>query len=199
MKVLLQFIFLVFGSILYAQNDTTFIDSRDDETYKIKKINGVLWMIDNLRYETPASSYYKNDKENYWEFGRYYSKEEAKIACPEGWRLPNLDDFDSLKTVLLENAEIREEYLEGAKDYVYLTAADFSFFNPQYAGWIQGKRYKRKGTQLNIWFELERDTYIPYHLHLTETLFTFHFHDHHIHFVRKFKKRKFSVRCVCEK
>ena len=46
-------------------------------------------MIDNLNYNVPQSSWcYDSDEENCRQYGRLYTWEAAKRACPEGWRLP---------------------------------------------------------------------------------------------------------------
>jgi uncharacterized protein (TIGR02145 family) len=44
-----------------------------------------------------ASSWcYENNEANCEKYGRLYSLEKAKEACPEGWRLPSTEDWDKL-------------------------------------------------------------------------------------------------------
>ena len=98
--VLLLMIFSLFSQIgLQAQTDNgpTLTDPRDGQTYRIKTFTKVLpydipvaqtWMIDNLNYQAAESWCYDEDEKNCAEYGRLYSWEAAKSACPEGWHLP---------------------------------------------------------------------------------------------------------------
>ena len=100
-----------------------FIDSRDGNEYGVTQINGIYWMTENLRYVDSSKT--KNLKENSWcheddkdcsKFGRLYSwsaamdvekkynstglirsEYDAYGICPEGWRIPNLNDWANLK------------------------------------------------------------------------------------------------------
>ncbi|MGL1936152.1 MAG: hypothetical protein OCD01_14075 [Fibrobacterales bacterium] len=74
----------------------SFKDIRDGQVYKAKKIGGLIWMIENLNYTTPDSSFcYDNDVacDN---TGRLYGWNAANIACPSGWRVPTDPDFRTL-------------------------------------------------------------------------------------------------------
>ena len=62
----------------------TFSDPRDDQSYKIVKIGAHWWFAENLNYSTPNSD--PSD------FGRSYSFEETRAACPKGWHLPSYDE-----------------------------------------------------------------------------------------------------------
>ena len=57
------------------------------KTYPYVTINGTDWLCRNVSDESAGAPY-----DNYTVmsdvFGRYYSYEEAKTICPEGWRLP---------------------------------------------------------------------------------------------------------------
>ncbi len=48
-----------------------------------------MWMAENLNYKSANSWVYGNDEKNAPKYGRLYSWESAKAACPNGWRLPN--------------------------------------------------------------------------------------------------------------
>jgi len=54
-------------------------------------------MAENLKFETPNSICYDDDPNNCKIFGQLYDWETAKTICPDGWRLPNDNDFISLK------------------------------------------------------------------------------------------------------
>ena len=78
-------------------------DNRDGKTYFFTTIDGKKWFSDNL-------AYYETDGEGNYSFGRpyqdaaaaedifgaFYTWEEARSACPEGWHLPSLDEWNAI-------------------------------------------------------------------------------------------------------
>ncbi|WP_020529189.1 FISUMP domain-containing protein [Flexithrix dorotheae] len=84
-----------------------FSDSRDGKTYKAMTIvlaaeSGAeikkTWMTQNLDYDIPGSFYYDNNPDFAEQYGRLYTIEAAKKACPEGWHLPTHDEWMLLAT-----------------------------------------------------------------------------------------------------
>ena len=95
--------------------DSTFTDIRDGKTYKIVKLGERIWMAENLNYEIkdslvsncdenggcdmgfptnrPQSWCNGNKPENCDKYGRLYNFEAAKVACPPGWHLPEVDEW----------------------------------------------------------------------------------------------------------
>lgn len=97
----------------------TWVDSRDDQAYRIVEANGLEWMADNYNY-TPALSwqspsgwgvtyYYGQSlraniddghavetEEDRKKYGRLYNWYAAAELAPEGWRLPTMKEYSDL-------------------------------------------------------------------------------------------------------
>ena len=81
-------------------------------------INGVTWATCNVGASIPE------------EYGEYFTWEEAKMACPEGWRLPTLDELKSLKNTGSEWTTQNDKngrLFGNAPNQIFLPAAGYGY------------------------------------------------------------------------
>jgi|GEM_PF-1824980 len=101
----------------------SFIDPRDGQTYRTIDINGQTWMVDNLNYDVGEECwFYNDDPQNAGPYGRLYTWEAAQRACPEGWRLPGIEEIRNLLKQFNNNKEAFEALTAGGE-----TGLNFSF------------------------------------------------------------------------
>lgn len=74
-----------------SETSEIFPDPHDITKYKwVLLLDDKKWMAENLNYETPTSKSYCFKCKNY---GRLYTWQAAKKACPKGSRLPTYDEW----------------------------------------------------------------------------------------------------------
>lgn len=176
-------------------------DPRDGTDYKTIKIGPLIWFQENLRYESPASVCYEDEAENCLQLGRMYNLNEARKACPPGWRLPTVKDWKSLRRVMRSRKfnsiaattswEIPEAKKANNKLGLSILAAGRRDDLVKHPEWKpDGNPYGEKGISASYW--LDDDSIAPLHWHIR-------WGKSHIHKHGSFTDAtKFSVRCVCE-
>lgn len=91
-----------------------FTDPRDNRKYQTIEINGLTWMAENLSYDIgEGCSIYKNRQIYEKEYGRLYTWQAAKDACPPGWRLPSLEEWDQLCDFFGKTQEAFQALIKG--------------------------------------------------------------------------------------
>ena len=76
------------------------VDVRDWQVYHVVNIANRRWMAQNLNYNgdpvKDESWCYEDVKQRCNVLGRLYTWKAAKVACPEGWRLPSPTEWQEL-------------------------------------------------------------------------------------------------------
>jgi len=75
-----------------------FVDHRDQHRYSVVKAGQQIWFAENLKYKPRSGDFwaYDNDKSHVAKYGYLYFWETAKEACPEGWHVPSMEEWQSL-------------------------------------------------------------------------------------------------------
>ena len=96
-KFIFTALFIVFSFTVFSQTINVLKDKRDGKNYNITKIGDQIWISENLKYVTNSGSYCYNDSiDNCNKYGRLYTWEAAKQACPAGWHLPDEQEWTTL-------------------------------------------------------------------------------------------------------
>lgn len=98
-----------------GSSDPRILDSRDrsgENAYYFIPLGSLDWMRNNLAY-TGSGVPYSNSEVTSYPLGRYYNWTEASSACPSGWRLPTLAEWQALGTDA--GALMVDAYLLGEK------------------------------------------------------------------------------------
>jgi uncharacterized protein (TIGR02145 family) len=72
-------------------------DKRDGQKYwTVKMPDGKTWMAENLNYMMDSSWCYNDSAYYCAKYGRLYSWDAARKACPKGYHLPSKEEWDGL-------------------------------------------------------------------------------------------------------
>jgi len=162
--------------------DSVMIDPRDNQQYRIVRINGIWIMAENLRYGTRIPSsilqtdndiveyyVYDDDTANLRLYGGYYSQGEAlnykmhthnQGICPPGWRVPDKADWE-LINIKVAHYFIRDYYGTDGISGFSLQYGGYYVIEPYKPPYFYGTTFYAKGMEGNYWntyfFQDERD------------------------------------------
>jgi uncharacterized protein (TIGR02145 family) len=142
-KLITVLIIISFSFSSFSQKTGTFTDPRDGKTYKTVKIGDQVWMAENLNYVTKDCWCYDNDTSNCKQYGRLYTWEAAKSACPPDWHLPSKTEYESLLVSIGG---------KGRTAYNSLKQGGSSNFSTLFAGFrLDNDLYLGLGISTNFW------------------------------------------------
>lgn len=138
----------------------TFTDPRDGQTYKTVELNGQVWLAENLNFKVEDSWWYEDKAKNGEKYGRLYTWEAAKKACPPGWRLPTDEEWKSLAKAYggYYDWATGKEIGDPKKAYQALIQGGSSGFQAVLGGWRSSSgSYSSLGSGGNYWSSTEND------------------------------------------
>jgi uncharacterized protein (TIGR02145 family)/uncharacterized repeat protein (TIGR02543 family) len=135
--------------------DGTFIDGRDEKTYRWVEIGTQKWMAENLNYAAEGSKCYDNKPDSCEKYGRLYDWETAmngassssanpsgvQGVCPVGWHLPSDAEWTTL-TDFVGGESTAGTKLKSATDWQSYSGVpvgtDQYGFSALPGGWVSG-------------------------------------------------------------
>jgi uncharacterized protein (TIGR02145 family) len=77
--------------------ENVYIDTRDNNVYRYKKIGNQIWMLDNFKFKPPTGFWdignIVNDEKYSKKYGYLYQYDEIKNYIPKGWKIPTFNDW----------------------------------------------------------------------------------------------------------
>lgn len=142
------FLCLIISINLSGQTKQRIEDTRDEKLYNYSVVGTQTWLSENMNYTgVPACWCYEGVERECDKNGRFYTYESAKQACPDGWRLPEKADFE---TLIVNSGGFSAGLLSS------LAQTGQNSFNLQYAGARNADgTYKGKGNIAGYWMKGE--------------------------------------------
>jgi uncharacterized protein (TIGR02145 family) len=100
-----------------------FTDDRDAHVYRTIEIGNLTWLRENLNYEVDDSWWYDNKPAHARPFGRLYTWKAALAACPPGWHIPDVGEWEQLAA----NVGGTWDFVKSADAYQALTEESGGF------------------------------------------------------------------------
>ena len=201
--------FLLPNSFFAFSQSGSVLDARDGKTYRTVKIDCTNWMVDNLEYVTEKSIPLNNEESDKYNLtGRYYDMSEFAMACPDGWRIPEVSDWLAyFQYIADEQSPVLALEITTVDEPVHYTMANYSdkidlfsednLINLQPTGRIEGGVLNIPTNYADYWtLDKNEEAEGRSHIHFMNAWTTIHSHKHHLKPSQKKKLRKFMIRCV---
>lgn len=114
-------------SYVFNVYDDPFVDPRDGQVYNLFKTESSIWFVDNLKFNSDSvhrmdsssvKSYCKNNlKANCDYYGRLYFWDSAVNSCPDGWHLPNGEEWQELVSFLEQQSFLKNVFVQSSPLY----------------------------------------------------------------------------------
>ncbi|MBR2073978.1 MAG: hypothetical protein IKC23_00820 [Fibrobacter sp.] len=152
----------------------------DGKSYKTVRIGSQNWMAENMNQDTEESWCYNDDSKECDRYGRLYSFKRAKTVCPEGWKLPSIEDLQVLVNSVKYASALRSRTgwtEKGSKGW------NLWGFNAKPSGGRESGDYFDSMISAYFWTSDQQVLWLRYY-------------DDKMEFLPKDEKTAFSVRCI---
>ncbi|MEM0992044.1 MAG: FISUMP domain-containing protein [Bacteroidota bacterium] len=197
-------IYLFFSLLPCYAFAQTLTDERDGETYAIVQIGDRWWMNEDLRFCSEQSyCVTTNRKDNVCNYSNFYSRFELDSICPEGWRIPTLEEWNAMidhlatsenGTIMIDTLSYKDNSTVVHLNNFKLDEQSLLYLNPT-IGWVEGKRRIEGKSSYTLWVKDSSLDHDRFHIHIGKTNFVQHHHTHHL-LDKARKQRRFCMRCV---
>jgi uncharacterized protein (TIGR02145 family) len=183
----LHIFIMIFVVLVSCKNDdpttetpivnTPLTDSRDNKIYKTVTIGSQTWMAENLDYRSPTAGtvYCYNDKfDSCTKYGALYTWDAAKVACPNGWRLPSDSDWKTLEFQLgMAASDTNLTSFRGTDQGTKLKEGGSSGFNSKGVGYWYNGSYWHFSSSSYYWTstDVSINAYVRQLAHIAGTSF----------------------------
>ena len=119
-----------------------YTDPRDGQTYRTANIGHTKWLAQNMNFATETSQCYRNDSAACRAQGRLYTWYDAQVVCPEGWHIPNKQEYYDL--IIMAHSYDRYRY-----DLTHIG------FSPTPSGYVYEKDFKKVNVAAYLWTSVD--------------------------------------------
>ncbi len=160
-----------------------YTDPRDGQKYRTANIGHTKWLAQNMNFATESSLCYDNDPAACKAQGRLYTWHDAQVICPEGWHIPNKQEYRDL--MVMAHFYDKQRY-----DLTHIG------FSPTPSGYAYENEFKQVNKSAYLWTsedslfneDKDRGGQFCFELSLDDCYGTFFWDDKN--------DRKSAVRCI---
>lgn len=155
------------GWKLDVESSSGIVKDANGKEYRTIAIGFQNWMAENLNFKTDSSFCYNNEESNCAKYGRLYTWNDAKKACPSGWHLPTRAEFDTL-IAAVGGISTANNVLRSTSGWNNCgNCADAFGFSALPAGYrYDNGNFRDEGYYARFWSSTEYDSNVAYDMHL---------------------------------